>query len=806
MGNLAHNAVRFRKSDGVITGSTITPSFTLSLPTRTGPDDKMWAAPCQVICEATATIGSATQYPFHELFYVWDFGDGSSGTWTYGAKGNAGVGSGQSKNVEYGPIGGHVYDTEGNYTITLTVYDINGTVATTSQTITVNNPDTCWPGSQTICISSSATANGYEPAGSTFVGNIDDLANWLDNNTGGNVRYLLRSGDSFTHGNDGFTASISSISWAGGTVTVNTTTSMPLIVGKQYYIPISGVTPTAYNGTKFCTAVTTTQLTFALASNPGAATVTGATIANVGANSGTGWTDQANIYVSTYGASGQGVGAQAVLDAQATVSQTMFNITQRYSYDVDNYKFINLKLTNSVNCQSSFSFVKTSDWSNVLQDRRMGHVLIYKVWMNNGCGSVATLGYGSGIVDCKVDWAINKSGYGSFYAEISPHTMICGNLFDNNHGGEHSTRVHAGNCSIYAHNKIVNPNKDKSIATMRSFGIPSDLTGVSTAWSANTSYSVGIQRKSTTGEGAYIVDSLPGGSTNRSGLIEPNWSSIQPGQTIVDGGVVWRCLTKLGTPWCLDARYVSFRDNYLDSAETNPSFSTAFNINPISINPTSKTGAFQLFRDYIVEDNMVVFSCQGTTRNTVLLAWAKEITVRNNIFVNTNKYSYAGNYFQFAIRSDYTTNKDIVPWLGFVWVYNNTWYIDNLAVGGPNPNQFVTATGGAQSAMIVKNNLVYAIGQVVNTYMGRLDADSPLSTVTTQSNSFNDKYLVDAGVLNPANPLFTNGSGAMNLASDFTTQSGSYARGAGQWVNNKWDFAHNARSVPVDIGAYEATN
>jgi hypothetical protein len=68
---------------------------------------------------------------------------------------------------------------------------------------------------------------------------------------------------------------ISSISWDTGTVTVATSAAHGITVGNTAEVEISGVTPAAYNGVYLVTATTTTNFTYALASNPGTETVLG---------------------------------------------------------------------------------------------------------------------------------------------------------------------------------------------------------------------------------------------------------------------------------------------------------------------------------------------------------------------------------------------------------------------------------------------------------------------------------------------------------------------------------------------------
>lgn len=68
---------------------------------------------------------------------------------------------------------------------------------------------------------------------------------------------------------------LSSASWAGGTVTMATTNPHGFPSGQTISLTIAGMTPAAYNGTYDCTITSTTEFTYALASDPGSATVEG---------------------------------------------------------------------------------------------------------------------------------------------------------------------------------------------------------------------------------------------------------------------------------------------------------------------------------------------------------------------------------------------------------------------------------------------------------------------------------------------------------------------------------------------------
>jgi len=68
---------------------------------------------------------------------------------------------------------------------------------------------------------------------------------------------------------------LSALSWAGGTATATTSAAHGWNIGDTVQAVISGVVPVGWNGTYAITVTSTTQFTFALASNPGTVTTQG---------------------------------------------------------------------------------------------------------------------------------------------------------------------------------------------------------------------------------------------------------------------------------------------------------------------------------------------------------------------------------------------------------------------------------------------------------------------------------------------------------------------------------------------------
>ena len=153
-------------------------------------------APLSVFFDASGTTAaSLTSKPFHELVYVWSFGDTAGGaTWSYGAR------AGLSKNQAFGPVASHVFETDGSYTVTLTVFhfDSGGTMssASTTQTITVTDADTVFSGTNTIVFATDGVFTG-KPTGAQEVttSNYDTAINTYKA-TG--KRLLFKKGQTFT--------------------------------------------------------------------------------------------------------------------------------------------------------------------------------------------------------------------------------------------------------------------------------------------------------------------------------------------------------------------------------------------------------------------------------------------------------------------------------------------------------------------------------------------------------------------------------------------------------------------------------
>ena len=163
-----------------------TPSF---VPSRVSG-----VAPLAVFFDATATTAAATNRPFHELEYRWNFGDMASGSWT-STPGMPNL----SRNQATGPVAAHVFESPGTYTVNLTVLDGAGAV-TKSVEITVTDPNTVFA-ANTLCVGNSQpiAGSGGCPAGAAVLAS-SDFAAAINNHIASHKRILFQRGDTFASG------------------------------------------------------------------------------------------------------------------------------------------------------------------------------------------------------------------------------------------------------------------------------------------------------------------------------------------------------------------------------------------------------------------------------------------------------------------------------------------------------------------------------------------------------------------------------------------------------------------------------
>jgi hypothetical protein len=156
-------------------------------------------APLAVLFDASATTSTGTTRPFHELEYQWNFGDPGSGSWGDKVTGSNGTGHNTSRNVAFGPVAGHVFETPGTYTIQLLVKNGVGSVTDSCAQIVVDDPNTVFS-TNTVCVGVAALpvagANNC-PAGATVVQSSDFDATLATQLAAGKRRILFNRGETF---------------------------------------------------------------------------------------------------------------------------------------------------------------------------------------------------------------------------------------------------------------------------------------------------------------------------------------------------------------------------------------------------------------------------------------------------------------------------------------------------------------------------------------------------------------------------------------------------------------------------------
>lgn len=145
----------------------------------------------QFDASSTQALAPVTNKVFHELQYEWDFGDNVNSFWSQGPQAGS-----SNKNIAYGPVAGHVFETSGTKIVTLTVRDPSGLLGTTSRTVTITvvDADTIFSGTNTVCLSTGTDFTGA-PAGSLTVSNAT-VAN-IQTHLSSGKRVLLKRGDTW---------------------------------------------------------------------------------------------------------------------------------------------------------------------------------------------------------------------------------------------------------------------------------------------------------------------------------------------------------------------------------------------------------------------------------------------------------------------------------------------------------------------------------------------------------------------------------------------------------------------------------
>lgn len=153
-------------------------------------------APLAVFFDATGTTAEGvTNHPFHELEYMWNFGDAAGGaTWRHGSRAGA-----SSRNVATGPVTAHVFEAAGTYRVCVKITGAAGAVEPPCVSVTVLDAETQYAG-RTYCIASTMPVAGADgcPVGATPLASSDFATVISEQSRAGAVRLLFRRGDVFS--------------------------------------------------------------------------------------------------------------------------------------------------------------------------------------------------------------------------------------------------------------------------------------------------------------------------------------------------------------------------------------------------------------------------------------------------------------------------------------------------------------------------------------------------------------------------------------------------------------------------------
>jgi lysophospholipase L1-like esterase len=140
--------------------------------------------------DSSVALSNTTNQFFHNREYRWIFGDSDAGSWYF---------NGKSKNVSYGAIASHVFETPGQYTVILTVRDASGTVSTDTITITVTSQDDSFPTTATTCLNKDGDSDFTGcPSGANQENNDDLSSSAVEGYLQDGERLLLKRGSSWT--------------------------------------------------------------------------------------------------------------------------------------------------------------------------------------------------------------------------------------------------------------------------------------------------------------------------------------------------------------------------------------------------------------------------------------------------------------------------------------------------------------------------------------------------------------------------------------------------------------------------------
>ena len=156
-------------------------------------------APLSIFFDATGTTATTTTKPFQNLEYRWNFGENTNvlaalpggANWTNGS-------THSSRNMATGPVAAHVYETPGSYIVSVSATDGTNTVSNSCAQIIVQDPDTIFAGTNTICFSATGNFTGC-PSGANQV-TQSNYATAINTYNAPGKRLLFHRGETFPAG------------------------------------------------------------------------------------------------------------------------------------------------------------------------------------------------------------------------------------------------------------------------------------------------------------------------------------------------------------------------------------------------------------------------------------------------------------------------------------------------------------------------------------------------------------------------------------------------------------------------------
>ncbi len=621
-------------------------------------------APATVFFDASSTTVAGTAIPFHEIDYEWSFGDDSSGTWTTGAQV-------QSRNVDYGPLTGHLYDAGVSGTKTWTcIARYNGQSVTTSGSIVVTDAvaPTEFAGTKTLLVSqaSAFTCAGVTGSSTSTASTweaVIDAANALAAAApAGPVRVLLMNNETWTV----TSPSVHSLTSPGG----------PYLVGKY----------------------------------SAAGPHTGAAKPRIQATAG--YTSGSPIFpIGTGGAIYKDMGAFTLADV--TLDGSLVSAVN----GVYGVSFNAGPLRHSMLLRVTFDGIHALGLS-------MSPLIIDNINNTNGSQRFHKMWDCFSMVDCN---QINiRTGSNNFntMAYIAGHRIFfAGNSADAGGdvtGSSHSLRNQWVRKIVMKHNTFTNPGTGRHATKTHSWEV--------LAWGLNTGTGTGQFTASSSygfnaplgefrrpydpvtkglvviGQQYPIFRCTTGGLT---GTVEPTWDTTI-GNTTTDGAAVWTCV---------DPATAMFPNNYMwtsdglgwSSAQVvygNNKVNGKTSAWPVAFGPLDDDDYTKVY-DTIIDGNLIDCSGSSAVTTRAISAWGERTTIRNNVLKYGAVSNIDGIYLGMRNYIDGTTKKSVYPTKD-AWVYNNTAYVDNAA---GTTLSMVKVDERATGTIVIKNNLFRTPGQ-----------------------------------------------------------------------------------------------